>query len=55
MGLRTDEPSRSEVPLACRAVRGGLWVAVSSYFNMGFGFLANLVLTRILARRISAS
>jgi hypothetical protein len=36
-------------PLAYRAVRGGLWVAVSSYFNVGFGFLANLALTRILA------
>ncbi len=38
-----------EVPLAYRAVRGGLWVALSSYFNLGFGFLANLALTRILA------
>jgi lipopolysaccharide exporter len=36
-------------PLAYRAGRGGLWVALSSYFNVGFGFLANLVLTRILA------
>ena len=36
-------------PLAYRAVRGGLWVAASSYFNVAFGFLANLVLTRILA------
>ncbi|MDI7274754.1 MAG: oligosaccharide flippase family protein, partial [Anaerolineae bacterium] len=36
-------------PLAFRVVRGGLWVALSSYFNIGFGFLANLALTRILA------
>jgi len=35
-------------PLAYRAVRGGLWVALGSYFNLGFGFLANLALTRIL-------
>ena len=39
----------AETPLAYRAVQGGLWVAASSYFNVGFGFLANLVLTRILA------
>ncbi len=43
-----EEPSDS-TPLAFRAVRGGLWVALSSYFNFGFGFLANLALTRILA------
>ncbi len=36
-------------PLAFRVVRGGLFVAASSYFNILFGFLANLVLTRILA------
>jgi PST family polysaccharide transporter len=36
-------------PLANRVVRGGLWVALSSYLNIGFGFLANLALTRILA------
>ncbi|MCJ7667753.1 MAG: oligosaccharide flippase family protein, partial [Anaerolineae bacterium] len=39
----------AETPLAFRAVRGGLWVAAGSYFNIGFGFLANLALTRILA------
>ncbi len=38
-----------EGPLAYRAVRGGLWVALSSYFNVAFGFAANLVLTRLLA------
>ena len=36
-------------PLAFRVVRGGLFVAASSYFNIGFGFLANLLLTRLLA------
>jgi lipopolysaccharide exporter len=49
MGLRTDEPSPSEVPLAYRAVRGGLWVALSSYWTLAFGFVANIVLTRILS------
>ncbi|MBI4320674.1 MAG: oligosaccharide flippase family protein [Chloroflexi bacterium] len=39
----------AETPLAFRAVRGGLWVALSSYFNVVFGFVANLALTRILA------
>lgn len=45
-GPRTLTPP--EVPLAYRAVRGGLWVAGSSYFNIGFGFLVNLALVRIL-------
>jgi lipopolysaccharide exporter len=35
-------------PLAQQVVRGGLWVAASSYFNIAFGFLAVLVLTRLL-------
>ena len=34
--------------LAPRVVRGGLWVALASYSSVGFGFLANLGLTRIL-------
>jgi O-antigen/teichoic acid export membrane protein len=41
--------SAGETALAFRVVRGGFWVAASSYFNIGFGFLANLVLTRLLA------
>lgn len=36
-------------PLAVRIVRGGATVALTSYFLFGFGFLANLVLTRLLA------
>jgi len=36
-------------PLVFRVVRGGLFVAASSYFNILFGFLANLVFTRLLA------
>jgi lipopolysaccharide exporter len=39
---------QDEKPLAYRATRGGLWVAVGSYFSIGFGFLANLALTRLL-------
>ena len=41
--------STSAEPLAFRVVRGGLFVAASSYFNILFGFLANLILTRLLA------
>lgn len=36
-------------PLAYRVVRGGVWIAASSYFNIAFGFVANLALTRLLA------
>lgn len=42
-------PSNREIPLAYRAVRGGLWVAVSSYWTIGFGFVANIILTRLLS------
>lgn len=38
----------SEQPLAYRAVRGGLWVMLSSYWMVGAGFVANIVLTRLL-------
>lgn len=48
MSGQSDSVS-AEAPLAHRVVRGGLWVAASSYFIVGFGFLANLALTRILA------
>jgi O-antigen/teichoic acid export membrane protein len=34
--------------LGPRVVRGGLWVALASYLSIGFGFVANLGLTRIL-------
>lgn len=36
------------MPLAYRAVRGGLWVAATSYWQIGLGFIANIFLTRIL-------
>jgi PST family polysaccharide transporter len=35
-------------PLAVRIVRGSATVALTSYFLFGFGFLANLILTRVL-------
>jgi len=38
-----------ETPLAYRAVRGGLLVALSSYWTLGFGFVANIFLTRLLS------
>ncbi len=38
-----------DAPLAYRAVRGGLWVALSSYWTIGFGFVANIILTRLLS------
>lgn len=43
-----DEP-RVTTPLAFRIVRGGAAVALTSYFLFAFGFLSNLVLTRLLA------
>jgi lipopolysaccharide exporter len=38
-----------EAHLAYRAVRGGLWVALSSYWTIAFGFLSTIVLTRLLS------
>ncbi len=35
-------------PLAVRIVRGGATVALASYWLFGFGFAANLILTRLL-------
>jgi lipopolysaccharide exporter len=42
----------AEEPLAYRAVRGGLWVVIGSYWSIGFGFVANVVLTRLLSPEI---
>lgn len=36
------------LPLAFRAVRGGLWLVGSSYWSLAFGFVANVLLTRLL-------
>ncbi len=38
-----------ETPLAYRAVRGGIWVALSAYWTLAFGFAANILLTRLLS------
>lgn len=43
-----DAREPDTTPLAYRAVRGGLWVAAASYWAIGFGFAANIVLTRLL-------
>lgn len=47
-GETLTSPS-TEQPLAYRAVRGGLWVALSSYWTIAFGFAANIALTRMLS------
>src|SRR5205085_5340857 len=44
----TTSATEVEGPLAHRVVRGGIWVAASTYFNLGFGFLVNIFLARIL-------
>jgi PST family polysaccharide transporter len=33
-------------------VRGGLWVAAASYWAIGFGFVANILLTRLLTPEV---
>jgi len=38
----------ADSPLAYRVVRGSVWVAASSYWQLGFGFIANIFLTRLL-------
>jgi O-antigen/teichoic acid export membrane protein len=37
-----------EPPLATRAVRGGLWAMLGAYWMVGFGFLINIVLVRLI-------
>ena len=48
MGLRTDEPSRSEVPLAYRAVRGSAYTVGASLITLTLGFLRSVLLARLL-------
>lgn len=43
---------RTPLPLAFRAVRGGLWLVGSSYWSLAFGFVANILLTRMLTPEI---
>lgn len=45
----TTDTDHAQTPLAFRIVRGGAGVALTSYFLFAFGFLSNLVLTRLLA------
>jgi O-antigen/teichoic acid export membrane protein len=35
-------------PLATRAVRGGLWAMLGAYWMVGFGFLINIALVRLI-------
>lgn len=46
------EESPAAIPLAQRAVRGGMWLAAASYWAIGFGFAANIVLTRMLTPEV---
>jgi hypothetical protein len=39
---------QDKTPLAYRATQGGLWVTVSSGWQLLFGFIANIFLTRLL-------
>jgi lipopolysaccharide exporter len=48
----TTTTTQSTEPLAYRAVRGGFWSVVGSYFTIGFGFIANIALIRLLTPAI---
>ena len=49
-GIRGMKAKGQEsTPLAYQAVRGGLWVALSSYWTLVFGFIINIILTRLLS------
>ncbi len=48
----TPEPP---LPLVSRLLRGGLWVLLSSYWMLGFGFAINIVLARLLAPEVFGS
>jgi len=45
---KEQEQGSKEIPLAYRVVRSGLWVTSASYWTIGFGFVANIALTRML-------
>jgi len=47
-----ETTAQTTEPLAYRAVRGGFWSVVGSYFTIGFGFLANIALIRLLTPAI---
>ena len=42
----------TEEPLAYRAVHSGFWAMIGSYWTIGFGFLANIALIRLLTPEI---
>lgn len=42
----------AEQPLAYRAARNGVWVAIGSYWVIAFGFVANILLIRLLTPTI---
>ena len=42
------ESNTRELPLAYHATRGAIWIAVSSACQFGLGFIANILLTRLL-------
>lgn len=44
--------SYDNTPIAYQAVRGGVWVTLSSYWMTGFGFIANILLTRQLSPEV---
>ncbi len=46
---QSSKQSEAEEPLAYRAVRGGLWVVAGSYWSIGVGFIANILLMRLLS------
>ncbi len=50
--VEPESQTTAEPPLAHRAVRGGAWVIVSSYWTIGFGFLATIFLTRLLSPEV---
>ncbi|MCS7002218.1 MAG: oligosaccharide flippase family protein, partial [Dehalococcoidia bacterium] len=48
----SDSSTASEQPLAYRAVRGGVWVALSSYWGIAVGFAATILMARILGPEV---
>ncbi len=45
-----DSPTKAaEASVGRRVATGGIWVAISSYWTVGFGFIANILLARILS------
>ena len=46
---RDPQTQATEPSVGQRVASGGIWVAASSYWVVGFGFIANILLTRILS------